>query len=147
MAKQLNIFMENRPGRLKAITEKLAKCDVNIRAFAIQDRGDYGLVKLILDKPEEAHLALSEMGVACAVKEILAISIPDKPGNMHRLTVALADNNINVMDAYAFVIEPSKTGVCCLEIENLRTTNAKRIVEAAGFKVLEDKELYDLCCP
>jgi hypothetical protein len=66
---------------------------------------------------------------------------------MHRLTVALADNNVNVMDAYAFVIEPSKTGICCLEIENLRTTNAKGIVEAAGFKVLEDKELYDLCCP
>jgi hypothetical protein len=145
MAKQLNIFIENRPGRLRAVTEKLAKCNVNVRAFAVQDRGDYGLVKLILDKPEEAHLALSEMGVACAMKEILAISIPDKPGNMHRLTVALADQNINVMDAYAFVIEPSKMGICCLEIENLKTTNARHVVEAAGFKVLEDKELYDLC--
>jgi hypothetical protein len=145
MAKQLNIFIENRPGRLKSITEKLAKCDVNIRAFAVQDRGDYGLVKIILDKPDEAHLALQEMGVACALKDILAISIPDKPGNMHRLTVALADHNINVIDAYAFVIEPSKTGVCCLEIENIKSTNAKHVVEAAGFKVLEDKELYDLC--
>jgi hypothetical protein len=145
MAKQLNIFIENRPGRLRAVTEKLAKCNVNVRAFAVQDRGDYGLVKLILDKPEEAQLALSELGVACALKEILAISIPDKPGNMHRLTVALADQNINVMDAYAFVIEPNKTGICCLEIENLRTTNARRVVEAAGFRVLDDKELYDLC--
>jgi hypothetical protein len=145
MAKQLNIFIENRPGRLRAVTEKLSKCNVNIRAFAVQDRGDYGLVKLILDKPEEAHLALSEMGVACAMKEILAISIPDKPGNMHRLTVALADQNINVIDAYAFVVEPSKTGVCCLEIENLKTTNARQIVESAGFKVLSDEELYELC--
>jgi hypothetical protein len=145
MAKQLNIFVENRPGRLRAVTDKLSRCSVNIRAFAVQDRGDYGLVKLIVDKPEEAHLALSEMGVACAMKEILAISIPDRPGNMHRLTVALADQNINVMDAYAFVVEPSKMGVCCLEIENLKTTNARQVVEAAGFKVLDDKELYDLC--
>jgi hypothetical protein len=145
MAKQLNIFIENRPGRLRSVTDKLAKCDVNVRAFAVQDRGDFGLIKLIVDKPEEAHLALSEMGVACAMKDILAISIPDKPGNMHRLTVALADQNINVIDAYGFVIEPTRTGVCCLEIENLRTTNARQVVEAAGFKVLDDKELYDLC--
>jgi hypothetical protein len=145
MAKQLNIFIENRPGRLRAVTEKLAKCSVNVRAFAVQDRGDYGLVKLILDKPEEAQLALAEMGVACALKEILAISIPDRPGNMHRLTVALADQNINVIDAYAFVTEPNKLGICCLEIENLKTTNARHVVEAAGFKVLTDKELYDLC--
>jgi hypothetical protein len=144
MAKQLNIFIENRPGRLKSITEKLAKCEVNIRAFAVQDRGDYGLVKLILDKPEEAHMALSEMGVACALKDILAISIPDKPGNMHRLTVALADQNINVIDAYAFVLEPGKTGVCCLEIDNLKGTSAGHLVQAAGFNVLSDKELYDL---
>lgn len=144
MAKQLNIFIENRPGRLRSITEKLSRCQVNIRAFAMQDRGDYGLVKLILDKPEEAHLALSEMGVACAIKDVLAISIPDRPGNMHRLTVALADHNINVIDAYAFVLEPSKTGVCCLEIDNLKATNAAHVVEAAGFKALSDKELYDL---
>ena len=47
MAKQLTIFLENRPGRLGAIAKSLRETGIDIRAFTVQDRGDYGLVKLI----------------------------------------------------------------------------------------------------
>jgi hypothetical protein len=49
MAKQLTIFVENRAGRLKSITENLRNSGIDIRAFTIQDRGEYGLLKLIVD--------------------------------------------------------------------------------------------------
>ena len=144
MGKQLNIFVENRPGRLKSITESLYKCDIDIRAFAIQDRGEYGLMKLIVDKPKVAQLALADIGFACALKDVLAIKIEDKPGNLHKLTTALADNGINVVDVYGFVLQPHHLGVCCLEIENLKDTKAAQIVEDAGFEVLSDDELYNM---
>ena len=144
MAKQLTIFVENRAGRLKAISEKLHRNDIDIRAFTIQDRGDYGLLKLIVDKPNEAYLALADLGCACALKDILAISVPDQPGNFDRLTSALAENNINVMDAYGFVLQPHSTGVCCMEIEQPRLSVAEKIVKDAGFTVLQDEELYNL---
>src|SRR4030043_13990 len=104
MAKQLTIFVENRPGRLKSISENLHRSRIDIRAFTIQDRGDYGLLRLIVDKPNDAYLALADLGCACALKDILAISVPDKIGNFERLTSALAQNNINVKDAYGFVL-------------------------------------------
>ena len=119
MAKQLTIFIENRPGRLNAVTESLNKSNIDIRAFTIQDRGDYGLMKLIVDNPNKAYLALADLGLACALKTILAVSVSDKPGNLHKLTTALAEKNINIIDAYGFVFQPNKVGVCCLEIENL----------------------------
>jgi len=144
MAKQLNIFVENRPGRLKAISENLFKSGIDIRAFTIQDRGDYGLLKLIVNNPEKAYLALADLGCACALKDILAISVPDKPGNFHKLTTALGDNNINVIDAYGFVLQPHNQGVCCLEIENLEQSNAAEVIEKAGFTLLEDEQLYNL---
>lgn len=144
MGKQLNIFVENRPGRLKSITDSLHKCNIDIRAFAIQDRGDYGLMKLIVDKPKEAQLALADLSFACALKDVLAIKIEDKPGNLHRLTTALADNGINIVDAYGFVLQPHQLGVCCLEIENLKDTNASKVVEEAGFAILNDDELYNM---
>ncbi len=144
MAKQLNIFVENRPGRLDAITSNLLNSGINIHAFTIQDRGDYGLMKLIVDNPNKAHLALADLGCACALKDILAISIPDKPGNLHKLTTALAENNINIIDAYGFVLQPDKTGICCMEIENLEESGAEEIVRGIGFTVLQDEELYDL---
>ena len=144
MAKQLNIFVDNRAGRLNSISENLLKSDIDIRAFTIQDKGEYGLLKLLVNKPSEAYLALADLGCACALKDILAIYVPDKPGNFHKLTTALADNGINIVDAYGFVLQPQNKGVCCLEIENLAGTNAEEIVTSAGFSVLEDEELYKL---
>ena len=81
MAKQLTIFVENRPGRLQSIAENLRKNNIDIRAFTIQDRGDYGLLRLIVDKPSEAYLAMADVGCACALKDVLAVSVPDQPGN------------------------------------------------------------------
>jgi len=144
MAKQLTVFVENRAGRLKAVSANLQACGIDIRAFTVQDKGDYGLLKLIVDKPEEAHLALADLGCACALKDILAISVPDQPGNFHRLTSALAEYNINVMDAYGFVLQPHNTGVCCMEVDQPQLMKAEEIVKAAGFQILRDEELYDM---
>jgi len=144
MAKQLTIFVENRAGRLKSISENLRKSGIDIRAFTIQDKGDYGLLRLIVDKPDEAYLALADLGCACALKDILAISVPDQPGNFHRLTSALAEHNINVIDAYGFVLQPHRTGVCCMEIEPPQLAAAEMIVKKTGFTVLADEELYGL---
>lgn len=144
MAKQLTIFVENRAGRLKAISENLQRNNIDIRAFTIQDRGDYGLLRLIVDKPSDAYLALADVGCACALKDVLAVSVPDQPGNFHKLTSVLAANNINITDAYGFVLQPHKTGVCCMEIEQPQLTKAAQVVRQAGFAVLEDEELYRL---
>ncbi len=144
MAKQLTIFLENRPGRLSAVAKSLIDNNIDIRAFMIQDRGDYGLVKLIVNNPSQAYLALANLGCACALKEIIAISIPDKVGNFGLLTSALAQNNINVKDAYGFVLQTNLKGVCCLEIEESKAADAQKVIQAAGFTILKDDELYNL---
>ncbi|NLX05709.1 MAG: ACT domain-containing protein [Phycisphaerae bacterium] len=144
MPHQINIFIENRPGRLRSITEILTEAKVNIRAFTIQDRGDFGLIKLIVDKPKQGQLALADRQFACALKDVLAVSIPDRPGNLHKLTSVFFEHNINIVDAYGFVLEPNKEGVCCIEFENAEDLErCKALVVKEGFKVLEDEELYE----
>lgn len=144
MAKQLHVFVENRPGRLEMITENLQKANIDIKAFAIQDRGDFGLMKLLVDKPQDAYLSLADLGCACALKDVLAVSVPDKPGNLHKLLSALSGSNINIIDAHGFVLQPSQTGICVLEIENLAQSNAEQVVKNAGFEVLDDSRLCNL---
>jgi hypothetical protein len=144
MAKQLTIFVENRPGRLQSIADNLRKNNIDIRAFTIQDRGDYGLLRLIVNKPSEAYLAMADVGCACALKDVLAVSVPDQPGNFYKLTAALAANGINVLDAYGFVLQPHQTGICCMEVDRPQMAKAEDVVRQAGFAVLEDEELYGL---
>lgn len=138
MAKQLSIFVENKPGRLEAITETLSKNNINVVVFNIQNRGDFGLVRFLVDNPQKAYLALADKGYACALKEVLLVSIPDKCGNLHKLTKLLFQHNVNISDIYGFVSQPNNLGVCCLEVEDLEKT--KKLAEKEGFCVLEKPE-------
>jgi len=142
MAKQLNIFMENKPGRLKSVTEVLFEKSINIRAMTIQDRGDFGLMKLLVDNPKVACLALTDKGFACALKDALAIVIDDKLGGLYKLSDIFLKHNINVVDAYGFVVESSKYAVWCVEAKGYSII--RDVIKKEGFKVLEDEELYEL---
>ena len=47
--KQLSIFSENKPGRLKKITKVLAEEGVNILAINIASSNGFGVLKFIVD--------------------------------------------------------------------------------------------------
>jgi hypothetical protein len=140
MAKEVNVFVDNRPGRLRSVAAVLSEEKINVRTMTLQDRGQYGLMKLIVDKPEAAHLALADKGFACALKEILAIALKDKPGSFLKLADIFYKHNANILDAYGFVIESSKQAVFCVEVKDI--SNIKKILVKEGFKVLEE-ELYE----
>lgn len=139
-AKELNVFVDNRPGRLRSVAEVLSENKINVRTMTLQDHGQYGLMKLIVDKPDAAYHALSGKGFACALKDILAILLDDKPGSFLALADLMSIHNVNVLDAYGFVLEARKSAVFCVEVKDL--PHIKGILEKAGFKVL-DEELYE----
>jgi len=144
MVKQLNVFVENKPGRLKAITQVLSENNLNIWLFAIQDRGEFGLMKLIVDKPQAAYLILADKGFACALKEVLAVSIPDKPGNLYKLTSLLFEHKVNIVDAHGIGIASSKKGVCFLELAVKDYAPVKAILKKEGFRSLEEEDIYSI---
>lgn len=145
MAKQLTIFLENRPGRMKSISDVLLENNLNIWAFTIQDRGEFGLMKLIVDKPEKAHLILADRGFACVLKDVLAvIAEDDQPGNLDKLTTALLEKGVNIKDAYGFVSPKDRQGICFMEVENSEGVDLNDVIAADGFKILTGKELYEL---
>lgn len=146
MAKQLTIFVENRPGRIQSVAQILEEAGLNVWAFTIQDRGQFGLMKVILDNPEKGKLALEDTGHACALKEVIAIQAPDKPGNLNKLTKVLLDQNVNISDAYGFTPPDTneRSGICFLELKDAAEGALENALEKLGFTILTDEELYDL---
>lgn len=140
MAKEVNVFLDNRPGRLHSVAQVLSEKKINVRTMTLQDRSEFGLMRLIVDKPEAAHLAFADKGFACALKEILAIMLDDKPGSFFRLTDIFSKNNINILDAYGFVVESGKSAVFCVEVKDIE--GMKKILQKEGFTLLEE-ELYE----
>jgi len=142
MADQLNVFVENKPGRMSAVTRALSDHNVNIRAVVIQDRGDFGLVKMLVDDPSRGQAALKEAGLVCARKTVLAVVVEDEPGGVYRLLEVLRQAGLNLLDAYGFVVESRKTAVFCVEVPD--PAKAQAAAEAAGYRLLSDTELYEL---
>jgi hypothetical protein len=108
--------------------------------MTMSDRGEYGLMKLIVDKPSQAHSALVDKGFACALKDILAIELKDKPGNFLALAELLYKHKVNVLDAYGFVIESGKRAVFCVEVKD--HDKIKKVLSKKGFEII-DEELYE----
>ena len=142
MAEQVSVFIENKPGRLNAITRILAECRIDIRAMTIADHRDYGVAKLLVSDPRTAQRALAGDGFAAALKPVLAVAIADRPGGLHELLEILAEHRINVRDACGFVGEPHRRAVWCMEVDD--PAEAARLVAARGFGVLDDDALYRL---
>ncbi len=142
MVNQLHVFVENRPGRFRDVTGALAKSRINIYSVVIQDRGEFGIMKLLVNDPPKARLALVDRGFACSLKEILAIAIEDKPGGLHALMTKFADRGVNLIDAYGFVAMPGETAVYCTEVADPAET--ARILSAAGCRLLSDADLYEM---
>lgn len=140
MAFQVSVFAENKPGKIERITSILAKQNINIRAITINDSGDYGIIKLLLDRPEDGCTALKEEGVAATLKEIVAVKIGDKPGSLYKVAAILKDHAINVDDAYGFTVKPHEESVFVFQVDNPKA--AEKVLKDAGYQLLADKELY-----
>lgn len=126
MIKQLSVFVENKPGRLAAVTKVLYDRGVNLRAFMIADAGDFGIIRMVVDKTEEAFNALKSAGFTVTLNEVLAVEVEDKPGELHRISKALGDEGINIEYVYAFTSEKHKALIIFRVDDNEK---AKKVLE------------------
>ena len=67
---QISVFVENKSGRLAEITEALAAANVDIRAVSIADTSDFGILRLIVNKPKEAVEALKAAGLTVSLTSV-----------------------------------------------------------------------------
>ena len=70
--KQISVFVENKPGKLLDIVRILKRENVDMRALSIGETSDYGILRLIVDKPDEALMALSQGGFVCSATPVIA---------------------------------------------------------------------------
>jgi hypothetical protein len=103
--KQLSVFLENKSGRLAEVTQILGKSSINISAFSIADTADYGILRMIVSKPEEAFVKLKEQGFAVHTTEVLCLIVPHEPGGLYRALNILSKEKISIEYMYAFAIE------------------------------------------
>ena len=101
MAKQLSVFLENRKGRMRQVASLLKSADINILSFNLAETTDYGMLRLMVDDPEEGAAALAAGGFSAHLTDVVVVYLPARIGSLSELLDLLGDTvNINYMYPY-----------------------------------------------
>ena len=137
---QISVFLENRSGRLAEITAILARNAVNIRALSLADTADFGILRLIVDRPDLATRVLKDAGFTVGHTDMVALEIPDKPGGLWSILTTLEAAGTNVEYMYAFVQKASENAVIIFRFDE--PDRAADVLREAGVRVLTGEDVY-----
>jgi hypothetical protein len=137
---QISVFLENRKGRLYDVCSLLGNHGINIRALTIAESPEFGILRLVVDKPENAVEILKKKGFIAKLTDIVAVEVDDKPGGLARILQVLYDSNVNVEYMYGFVEKYSDKALLVFRFDALDkaiTVLKKNKVNIIGKKNLD----------
>jgi hypothetical protein len=135
--KQLSVFLENKSGRLTEVTKAMADNQINISAFSIAETADYGILRMVVNKPEETEKMLKANGFSVHTTDVICLIVPHKPGGLYKALQILSDNNISVEYMYAFAMGEEASVV-------IRTDTLQEAIKTLQDHKLELKKANDI---
>ncbi|MBQ7546051.1 MAG: hypothetical protein IJT41_03685 [Clostridia bacterium] len=132
LLKQISVFLENKSGQLLEIVNLLAANGIDLRALSIAEAQDYGVLRIIVDKPDETLSFLRQQEWVCQMNEVLAVTVPDEPGSLTRILTVLADKNVNMVYTYAFL--SGTQGKACIVLRVDDNAYAEKLLRDAGIE-------------
>ncbi|MEN6315206.1 MAG: ACT domain-containing protein [Clostridiaceae bacterium] len=142
VVKQISIFLENKSGRLAEVTKILGEKNIDISALSIADTTHFGILRLIVNKPETAEEVLKENGFTVSITSVIAIGVQDKPGGLAKALEVLDGKNIGIEYMYAFVSKKEDEALVILRVED--PDRAVEALKCSGISVLTSDQVYKL---
>ena len=134
------VFAENKRGQMARITKAIADAGINIRWVTIATSETFGVLKLLVDKPDLAYDRLHQAGWTVSRVEVLAIEVQDKPGGLHAVADSLAKNGVNVENSSGFV--SNNRAVLLIEVQDV--AKARQILVKQNLRLLSQEEILAL---
>lgn len=134
MLKQVSLFAENKRGALRNITKVLADAKININTMLTNDSAEYGIVRLIVDKAEDALDALKAAGYQCRIDSVIAVNMPDDPGSLDKILCDLNDGRINIDYLYISYDRKAATPIAVMKASEPET---ETFLTGRGYQVVE----------
>ena len=140
--RQVSVFIENQKGALANALHALSDAGIELRALSIADTSDFGILRVIVDRPKEAVLALREHGMTVSLTNVLAVGITDEKGAFSKVIRVLANGGIDVEYIYAFVSRDK--GKAYVIIRTDKSARAAEVLTQHGVELLSAEDLYNM---
>ena len=139
MIKQLSVFVENEIGSLAKITTVLKEEGMNLRAISSFDSPEFGIMRMIVDKPEYTKEILTSKGFVVKITEVLAVELEDKPGDLDRVLNIISNSGLAINYIYSFVIRDGKAPLMVIHLDNME--KADLTLRVNGVKVIDQEDI------
>lgn len=137
---QLSVFIENKKGTLASLTDALLRNNLDIRAIAVFDTNEFGVVRLIVDNPERALVTLKSEGFIAKSSKVIAVEPEDKPGSLNEIFKVMSENDINIEYIYSFVIRKHEMPYVVFKVDN--QDKALKILDEAGINLVTREKVH-----
>ncbi|MBR1592697.1 MAG: amino acid-binding protein [Ruminococcus sp.] len=140
--RQISVFLDNKPSQLTGVMKVLKDAGINIRALSLADTKDFGILRIIVNDTDKALEKLKEASYASTSTEIIAITIPDTPGQLSRVLDILGGENVNVEYLYAFIGKSDKAVSFVIRVDD--NANASAALLKGGIIQLTENDISEM---
>lgn len=141
IAHQVSVFIENKKGHLAAVTKVLFEGGVDIRAISLFDTKEFGVLRLIVDHPEEAASLLKETGHIVNISSVFAIDVEDQPGGLYRVLEVLDEHDISIEYTYSFYLKKEMNPLILFKVD--QPEKATQLLCDKGISVVGKDRIHD----
>ena len=108
LVEQIAVFLDNKVGALDKLISLLAENKINIESLNISENSDFGIVKIMTDKNDEAITILNQNGYTAKSTQLIALEVEDKPGSLKKFLDMLSSKGIQIDYIYSHTLKTGK---------------------------------------
>ena len=135
---QLSVFMENKVSRLNEVLLQLKTGKVNVLSLSLADTSEFGVLRLIVDNPEEGRKVLKENGFSARLTKVLAIKLPNEVGTLQSVLEILGKAGMNVEYMYVLANAKEFSGMI---LKTGNSEEAAKVLSEAGIEFVKAEEV------
>lgn len=140
--RQISVFVDNKPNQLAGVMKMIKESKINVRALSLADTSDFGIVRMIVNDTDKAVKQLKDASYAVTVTEVVAISIPDSPGQLSRVLDILGSRNVNLEYLYTFLGTSDKSVSFVIRVDDI--ANAADALNEGGIIQLTENDIAEM---
>ena len=99
-AKQISVFLENKPGRLANVLLALAREKVNLTALTVMDSHEHSVLRFVTNDLAKTYQVLRALNTPYTETEVLVVELRNQPGALAHVCEVLAAEHVNIEYAY-----------------------------------------------
>lgn len=117
--KEFDVYVQNKPGELAKVCEMLGSHGVNIKAIASERGNVRPMIRIVTDDETTAKSALARSGIPYDLRDVLAVKMSDRPGELGKIARKLARVMVNVDSIYMIGKDDGTTDIA-LTVDNIQ---------------------------